>query len=1211
MTPALSELLDRLESDQLDFKATGYRWNDEESRNAFVKDVVCMANTPRESDSHIITGVKKFADGTYELLGVMEHPDDADLQGQFADRVYPQPTFRYEIVHESGKQFGVFVIPPVRIGPCVATKDVGTLRQWQVFFRRQSRNSAATPADLGAINSWFGGRPAPPRMAYENGTLGWETLCQITNSFDPSFRFILILSPLLKAKPDQLHHLSSVPWSFVLDFDSGSDTEGVLAAVKRPLSERRSLHVTTLKDQPVSILRGATEWCLPRGLLGRPDTVSPLKWLDWKKQSGGAMTDRIRNVATLLAPTPVVIVAIWEQADLARFLRSALESCLDAFGQTTTLLVLSSAPADYEDLADEVGATNLEVPSEQLCRGLAGLHDSSNTGPDDCRFPSSSGAPIPISTPERRWLEEELELVGLDAGTTASPGSEAGHDFLRGGEASWYDLGLRYDIDRDVSEKLNIAVRRDLDARRANRINLYHAPGAGGTTLGKRILWNFHKQFPTVRLTSCIPRSTTEKLMRIAAISGLPVLVLADGASVSSRDMDELYNLLHSQHAPVVVLQVLRRFSLQGTSARTFFLPSELSDREADRFTHVYARENPIRRAALQQVSRSPDQRLRSAFYFGLVAFLAEFRGIPAYVHEHLKDLNDVQRRIVAAIAIAHYYAQKALPAQGFAQLLGLPGNRIVELEELVGDAGGLLIRVQGNLWRTTHELIATEVLAQILWPDSPDRRLWKQNLSSWAVEFAATCRGTGSTVSDELLEVVRRTFFYRDNTDVLGTERAGSRQFSQLIDDIPSREGKLEVLKQVVELFPEEAHFWAHIGRFYGLEMKNHEEAGKCIDRAIAINASDSTLYHMRGMSYRYQLYEAIDNGSNLKEVLELAELASNCFNQARKISPDDEHGYISEAQMLIRVVTYAGKTNGASPIEVLTSVSTPIYLRESMENAENLLEVVRRNREGEGASTFEEDCRAKLDVVYGRHDHALQAWDGLLSRRDTYAPPIRRQIVWTLLARRNREWDKLPTKEVDRIVSLLEQNLLQEPSSEANLRLWIQAAKRGTIAVSLDAMIEKVANWRARSNSLDATYYLYVLYALQAMDGVPQASDLSLRFMEECKNIARYRRGRTKSYEWFGRGSGVKRLVHHSQLGDWNQITEFWENVSPLERVTGLIVRVDASQAGTIELSSGIKAFFVPARGNFSTRHLNLKVNFYLGFSFDGPRAWEVKQE
>jgi hypothetical protein len=298
MTLVFSELLNRLESDQLDFKATSYRWNDEDSRSAFVKDLVCMVNTPRSSDSYIVTGVKKFNDGSYVLLGVSDHPDDADLQGQFADRVYPPPTFRYEIVHHSDKQFGVFVIPPIRTGPCIATRDIGALRQWQVFFRRQSKNSPATPADLESINNWFRGSAVPPRNAYDGGSQGWESLCQITNSFDPSFRYLLILSPSLKASSAQLLRLSSVPWSFVLDFDTGSGSNGALAANREPLSERRSLHVTTLKDQPASILKGATEWCLPRGIDGRPETIAPPKWLDWKKQFGSALTDRIRSVGT-------------------------------------------------------------------------------------------------------------------------------------------------------------------------------------------------------------------------------------------------------------------------------------------------------------------------------------------------------------------------------------------------------------------------------------------------------------------------------------------------------------------------------------------------------------------------------------------------------------------------------------------------------------------------------------------------------------------------------------------------------------------------------------------------------------------------------------------------------------------------------------------------------------------------------------------------
>jgi len=42
-------------------------------------------------------------------------------------------------------------------------------------------------------------------------------------------------------------------------------------------------------------------------------------------------------------------------------------------------------------------------------------------------------------------------------------------------------------------------------------------------------------------------------------------------------------------------------------------------------------------------------------------------------------------------------------------------------------------------------------------------------------------------------------------------------------------------------------------------------------------------------------------------------------------------------------------------------------------------------------------------------------------------------------------------------------------------------------------------------------------------------------------------------------------------------------WDNVAPLQRVTGLIARIDGSQAGTIELASGLVAFFVPRVAHF----------------------------
>lgn len=284
--------------------------------------------------------------------------------------------------------------------------------------------------------------------------------------------------------------------------------------------------------------------------------------------------------------------------------------------------------------------------------------------------------------------------------------------------------------------------------------------------------------------------------------------------------------------------------------------------------------------------------------------------------------------------------------------------------------------------------------------------------------------------------------------------------------------------------------------------------------------------------------------------------------------------------------------------------------FLREAFQRAEDLLERVRRNREGEGASPYEENCRARLDLLYGRHDRALQTWDNLLTRKDTYAPPIRRQLVWTYLARQQRSWYGLEAREVDRIVELLEQNLREEPQSDTNLRLWVQAVRRAKSAPTTEAVIERVGYWRTNANSLDSVFYSYVFYALQSIEGSALALDQANRFIEESRNRTRFNRNRTKSLEWLGKASGITRLVHHSQLGNWDRAKDFWENTSLLERALGRIARIDAPQSGEIEVEGGLKAFFVPARGDYSRgRSENRAVTFYLGFSYEGLRAWEIK--
>ena len=161
------------------------------------------------------------------------------------------------------------------------------------------------------------------------------------------------------------------------------------------------------------------------------------------------------------------------------------------------------------------------------------------------------------------------------------------------------------------------------------------------------------------------------------------------------------------------------------------------------------------------------------------------------------------------------------------------------------------------------------------------------------------------------------------------------------------------------------------------------------------------------------------------------------------------------------------------------------------------------------------------------------------------------------------------------------------------------------------MESIFEQVQYWRAEPASVDAAYYAYVLNALMAMDGSRLALQRYEQYLEECRELTRFRRNRDRSYEWMGDGPGIARLVHQSRLGDWDRELGFWKNTSPLVRIPGRVARINGPQAGLIELSGGLEAFFVPARSGLSRGSENTPILAFLGFSYDGPRAWDILRD
>ena len=259
-----------------------------------------------------------------------------------------------------------------------------------------------------------------------------------------------------------------------------------------------------------------------------------------------------------------------------------------------------------------------------------------------------------------------------------------------------------------------------------------------------------------------------------------------------------------------------------------------------------------------------------------------------------------------------------------------------------------------------------------------------------------------------------------------------------------------------------------------------------------------------------------------------------------------------------------------------------------------------------------FRHDLRRGPGIRLGRDGEWRDGVERFGAERGGRMESVARQVPFARvhLSRRQRTWSSLSPKEIDRIVDLIEDNLREEPASEQNMRIWFRAI-RFSGDQDIDRVLDRLMTWKVTGDSTDAYYYVYVLHVLKAIDGSVIERERAVELIEQSRARARFNRGRRKSFEWLGKGDGLRRLIHNTELGDWDDSTGFFTDVTSLARVDGRIQKIERPESGLIELAScGLSAFFAPAvAGVERGRHENARVKFFLGFSYDGLRAWNVE--
>ncbi len=560
----------------------------------------------------------------------------------------------------------------------------------------------------------------------------WRQVWDACGGFDARHAaYILIVGPEVAKLPTYAHKiLGRLPWSLVIDFDRDA-INGALLQNAKPMLQRNRTFSAIYPHQaiPINFVSGAC-WLFSDG-----DAIGtgpePLPVSKWRQQT----LPRLRDLASALhretAPRPVYLLVLGQSINHTQ-LRNTFTALEEQMGTAFDTIVVSP---DDDDPTHGVLAEETTTIQKIVCdwRDLTlGLYQMLGDGTEGriCWIPVRDAA----SKTVRRELvsDEDLTLYSGTIEIVPASGSAYGNDnpegdvadFLRGNTITWRELDLHRDVDRDVNRGPNGVIQRLrelLAASPTESFAIEHSPGAGGSTVARRIAWELRDEFPCV-IVKTYTDDTAAVIDALFRRSNLPLLIVAD-AKVPGTRRDSFFNELKERNVRFVILDVRRRHQPRDT-ASSAAISDPMSMGEAERFVALYEPKAPQdRRPVLGRLASNKDLAFyRSAFFFGLYTFERKFVRLEQFVHDMLAEVAPQARDAIAKLALITRYSQERLPVEAFLMLLGFDaGRERFSPAQLLGDAAAKLVMFDGKSVGIAHPLLAEEILRQHLSTDHPE----------------------------------------------------------------------------------------------------------------------------------------------------------------------------------------------------------------------------------------------------------------------------------------------------------------------------------------------------------------------------------------------------------------------------------------------------------------------------------------------------------
>ncbi len=522
----------------------------------------------------------------------------------------------------------------------------------------------------------------------------WLKVKKKLNNFDTdSNQYILIVDKVEASNTDYMVSLGNIPWKLVFDLDPDSDIDGLRIRVDS-LEETNQIIVThtpsQLADPQIDFKR--THWVFVNGRNKDEDVDAPkTTYKDWRRSFKTPISRLIDNCCKKLDKRKPLFCIVLDLQNSSMEIGNDIVRDIDekfSYSSFNLNFIFFSSEFDFEEYP---GSLYTPLSMKFLFIGINGQLGQAT---EAYRLPShQDDLDIPLKRSKYLFLSEYLEILykGCENIPQELPEKEVKKfendhlkSFLKGNFISFESLHYGHDATRSLTSKLCNRIQKISSCQ---IVQICHSPGAGGSTIARRVLWQLHTDKPcaivkmdylnnnssctTEMIDSKFVANLSERIGEIANLCDDAPVILIDGNSRKVINLsDHLVRKLSADGFRAIILRVVHPHGNEKESdnyfpkKNDFMVQSILEEDQHDlnKFKSTY--KDYLERFEMSQNPRI--ENLTRVFHFPMMAMLEEFEKLKGIVKESLdivKEKEPVHYEVAILVAFIQIYANRETPA--------------------------------------------------------------------------------------------------------------------------------------------------------------------------------------------------------------------------------------------------------------------------------------------------------------------------------------------------------------------------------------------------------------------------------------------------------------------------------------------------------------------------------------------------------------------